>query len=384
MKKSENNIPVLLEKPRKNDLETPEKLKEARPLVQNIKGYKYDIGLTSNGFDLLKNPTQSKHQRHKCIKPFIISLWPTAFQSAFNKVFSKAFPQYTGNDKGSVILNGSVNYDNVFYKHLESLTSAEQLPDILITSDFNSLYHRSCKDNLLNNANFETLNVPIHSIYSNTNIEHPSKLLGMLASDVLVMVVDKLKFGNKQLPREWYELLDPALCNSVALCGDKDFFCNTVFYHYVKSYGLEGVKLLINNALTRIHPEEMVHSINSGNDIGASVYVMPYSYARNIQNKFEYQTIWPDDGAMIIPIQMLAKKGVCEKHNEVISFLTGESLGAELEKHGFLATNPNTCKDYPGSELNWIGWDFIENSDLYKMKTKIRKLLSNKGHIVFD
>jgi ABC-type Fe3+ transport system substrate-binding protein len=370
MKKIANN--TLVEKTRKNAI-----------VVQNIEGYKYAIKLTDNGFEL-QHSSKSKNQRLKSIKPFIISVWPTIFQSAFKKIFSRAFPQYTDNNKGSVILTGSVNYDNVFYKHIESLTSTEQLPDILITSDFNILYHRNFRDNLINDVNFETLDLPIHSIYFNTKFEHPSKLFGMLASDALVMVADKSKFGNKQLPREWYELLDPALCNSAVLCGNRDFFCNTVFYHYVKNYGFEGVKLIVNNILARMHPEEMLTSMHSGNSTGASLYVMPYSYARTIQKNFDYQIIWPDDGAIIIPIQMLVKKGSYQKYSDVINFLTGDILGAALEKHGFLATNPNTCKDYPGTALNWAGWNFIENSDLFKMKNKIRKLISDKGHLFND
>jgi ABC-type Fe3+ transport system substrate-binding protein len=352
-----------------------EKAKEAKSFVHSINGYQYGIGKSQNRFELVDNHAGKKQKKPKCVKPFIISMWPVAFQAAFNKCFSAAFPQYAGNDKGSVVLNGSVSYDNVFYKHIEKLTSTDRLPDILITNDFNSLYHRGFRNTLLNNDNFESLHSPLHSIYSNTGITDPSNLFGMLASDALVMVVARSKFENLQRPREWYELLNSSLRNSIVLCGDMDFFCNTVYYPFIKNYGFEAIRQLKDNTLMRVHPVDMLQSANTGNSIGASVYVMPYSYAKKITDKCEYQIIWPEDGAILIPIQMLVKKGSYEKHEEVINLLTGKTLGNELEKFGFVATNQNTCKQYQENKLNWIGWDFIENRDLCLTKRDIRKLL---------
>jgi ABC-type Fe3+ transport system substrate-binding protein len=358
-----------------------EKTNNANPVVQPINGYNYSISASKNGFELAGNQIKGRVKKHKYITPFIISVWPKVFQPIFQKLFLKTYPQYAGSEKGSIIQMGSLHYDNIFYKHIESLTSVDQLPDILVTSDFNNLYHRNFMQKFLNTQNFETLHFPLHPIFSDAQFADPSRLFGMLGSDALVMVVNKSKFLDLQTPREWYELLNPSLLNRIVLCGDRDFFCNTFFYHYIKTYGFEAVKLLAKNTLWHLHPEEMLDSINfsslSGNDVGASVYVMPYSYARNITNKFDYQIIWPDDGAMLIPIQMLVKKGTLEKHSKVINFLTGEALGRGLEQHGFLATNPNTSKQYPGSSINWIGWNFIEDSDLFKIKAKIRKILSS-------
>ena len=338
---------------------------------QCINGYKYDIDTSKKGFELSYHQNEPQSRKAKCTKTFIISMLPFAFQPAFKKAFTKAFPQYAGNDKGSAILTGNINSDNVFYKQIEKLTTTDQLPDILITSDFNSLYHTNFKVNLLNTANFETLNFPLHPIYAKADFAHPSNLMGMLASDVLVMVVDKSKFEDKAFPYEWYELLNPTLRNSIVFCGDIDFSCNTVYYPFVKNFGFDAIKQLVNNTLAYIHPADMLHLIHSGNRISASVYVMPYSYARSIQNKFDYQIIWPNDGAIPIPIQMLVKKGAYEKHEDIINFLKGKTLGEEFEKNGFLATNPNASKQCPDSNLNWVGWNFIENSNMRILKKKI-------------
>jgi len=228
---------------------------------------------------------------------------------------------------------------------------------------------------LLNDRNFETFHYPLHSIYSATKINHPSNVFGYLAAEAMVMVVDKVKYETTQLPVEWYELLNPTLVNSIVFSGDRDFHCNTVFSHFVKEYGFEAINQLSKNMLIRIHPEEMVNIIDSGNKINAAIFVMPYSYAKNIQNRLDYEIIWPNDGAILLPVQMLIKKGAYEKYKDVIQFLTGEGVGKMFEEHGLVATNRRVKNRFPGHKLNWIGWNFLKNSEIHMIKEKIRELL---------
>jgi len=311
-------------------------------------------------------------KRHKA-NTFIVSILPVALQPAFKKLFAERFPQYVEEGHGAVVFTGSTCLENVFYNKIETLASVNQFPDILITTDINSLYHRTSR--LLNERNFETFHYPLHSIYNSIDISHPSNVFGLLASEAMIMVVDRTKYENTQTPREWYELLSPTLKSSIVFCGDRDYHCNTVFSHFVKDYGYEAVNQLSKNTLIRIHPEEMLLSINSGNKINASIYVMPYSYAKNIQNKLDYEIVWPNDGAILIPIQMLIKKGVYEKYNDVIRFLIGEEAGKMFAEHGLVATNAKVKNLFPGNRLNWIGWDFLRNGELLTIKQKIRELL---------
>ena len=311
-------------------------------------------------------------KKHKA-NTFIVSILPVALQPAFKSLFAEKFPHYAEDGHGSVVFNGSTYLENVFYNKIETLTSASQFPDILISTDVNSLYHRSSR--LLNDRNFETFHYSLHSVYAGTNIKHPANVFGFMGAEAMVMVVDRSKYENTQLPREWYELLSPSLKSSIVFCGDRDFHCNTVFLHFVKEYGYEAVNLLSKNSLIRIHPEEMLHSIDSGNKINASIYVMPYSYAKNIQNKLDYEIIWPNDGAILLPIQLLIKKGTLEKHKEVIRFLMGEEVGKMFEEHGLVATNSKVKNQFPSRKLNWIGWDFLKKNELTTIKEKIREFL---------
>jgi len=380
MKKLKNNDVSPLEKgvdvsiPFKNICQKPgnvettmtRDLLEGSTLFPVISNKEIDMGVVR--YD---TPHLKKHKANT----FIVSILPIALQHAFKSLFAEKFPQYAEDGHGSVIFSGSTHLENVFYNKIETLSSVSQFPDILITTDVNSLYHRTSR--LLNERNFETFQQSLHTIYNNTKISHPSNVFGFLAAEAMVMVVDRSKYEDKQPPREWYELLNPALKNSVVFCGDRDFHCNTVFLHFVKEYGYEAIKQLSNNTLIRVHPEDMLQSIDSGNKINALVYVMPYSYAKNIRNTFDYEIIWPNDGAILLPIQMLVKKEAFEKNRDIIRFLMGEEMGKLFEKHGLVATNSKVANEFPGRKLNWIDWNFIKNSELYAVKAKIRELLQS-------
>ena len=311
-------------------------------------------------------------KKHKA-STFIVSILPLELQAAFRTLFAEKFPQYADEGHGSVVFSGSTHQENIFYNKIETLASASQFPDILITTDLNSLYHRSSR--LLNDRNFETFNYALNSMYADTKISHPARVFGYLGAEALVLVAHKAKYETTQPPREWYELLNPALRSSIVFSGDRDFHCNTVFAHFVKEYGYEALKQLGKNTLTRIHPEEMLLTINEGNKIDASIYVMPYSYAKKIENNLDYEIIWPNDGAILLPVQMLVKRGAFDKYKDVIRFLIGREVGELLEQHGLVAANAKVNNALPGTKLNWIGWNFIRNCDMHALKEDIRRHL---------
>jgi ABC-type Fe3+ transport system substrate-binding protein len=312
--------------------------------------------------------------RHNKVPNFLVAILPVTIQEEFKSLFGNKFPAYAGDGKGTVLYSGHIHLDNISYSRIESFSTIHQFPDIFISSDINCLYHRKSK--LLNERNFEAFRYSMNPAFSDSGMEHPSKLFRYLAADAMVMVADRNKFRNRQLPREWYELLNPALNSDIIFCGDIDFHCNTTFIHFVKYYGFPAIEQLTKNTLCRIHPSEMLESINSGNKLDASVYVMPYSYARHIQNNIDYQVIWPEDGAIALPIQMLVKKGAYEKHKELIRYLTGSDMGKLFAANGLVPANRNTDFEAPGEKLNWIGWDFLQEMDMTETKNEIRRIFS--------
>ncbi len=303
--------------------------------------------------------------------PFMVALLPCGMRNAFKEAFFERFPQYANNEE-SVVIDGNLNFEKQFYNYLDHIYSAEELPDILITSDINNLYHRDFMYNFLYQDSFERLNYPVIDYFSDMTPDHPRGALKMITSNMLVMVINQNHYTQCAKPQEWYELLDKKLEKKLVLRGDKDFFCNAVLYPFYKEYGLEAIRVLGKNTLKGMHPAEMVREINSKKENNVAVYVMPYSFACKVRN-VNFTTVWPKDGAIVSPVQILVKKGKAAQYKEVLDFIFGKVMGEQLEQNGFPSFHTDTIKRYPGRKLKWIGWNFFTENDLKQVKTNMQE-----------
>lgn len=314
-------------------------------------------------------PHLSKHNKSNT---FMVTLLPRAIQNEFQSLFEKKFPQYAGDGNGVVNFKGRMYPENIFFNKIEKLESIFQFPDILITSDINSLYHNP--NGLLNSQNFETFKYSTNEVFTEIRLENSHNVFRYLAADALVMVVNKYKFRYSPMPVEWYELLNPMLKNKIVFPVSVDYHCNTVYLNFVRDFGIRVIDQLINNTLTRLHPDEMLDQINAKNPLNAAIYIMSYSYARHIKTNIDFQIIWPEDGAILLPIQMLVKKGAYNKYKDIIRFITGSEMGKMFAKNGLIPANPN-C-NIPSNKLNWLGWEFLNETNMDELKKEMNNLLN--------
>ena len=339
----------------------------------NIEGHNYNLSVSDRGFELSGRQSLLADKQKTNENPFMVSVWPLVVQEDFKDAFFTSFPGFANSSNQVVTMSGSMYHDNVFYKFLEGSASIDAFPDILVTTDFNSIYHRPFMDRFLNSRYFERIDIHSPSIFTKAGWNHFSSPLKLIASDLLVMVINKSKFLYRGFPREWYELLNPSFKGEIIVPDDRDFFCNTFYYYYVKNFGYGAIRQLVSNTCMRAHPQNMVKQIEGGNPLEASVFVLPYSYAKDIEDKFGYQIVWPEDGAIMIPVQMLVKRGAYEKYKRVVDFLTGPVLGSVLQKHGVVSANAKVFKRFGKTDINWVGWEFLEAGDLGSIKRKIRE-----------
>ncbi len=299
--------------------------------------------------------------------PTLLALMPCGLRNPFKETLYKKFPQYV-DDSGeseSLIIEGNLNYEKSFYGNIDTMTNIDSLPDILITSDINSLHHKRFLDRFLNEENFEVIGAEINESYTEAGYSHPGGLFTMLPANVLVIVADIRKFNNAPLPRTWSDLLSPRLERSLIIRGDKDFFCNAVFFPYVRDYGFESLSHLARNTAAGLHPSQMVKMINSDNTDGITAFVMPYSFYKNVRKRENFRLIWPEDGAIVSPVQMLVKKGAYSRHKDLIDFIISNEM-----KDMLLSLSFPTQESGKIPPLNWLGWD-----NIYSMDTKECKAL---------
>jgi ABC-type Fe3+ transport system substrate-binding protein len=176
------------------------------------------------------------------------------------------------------------------------------------------------------------------------------------------------------MPESWLDILDVSFAGDLTLRGDTDFFCNAMFFPFMKSTGDEAIKKLGRNTAKGLHPSQMVKTLNSGNEGGTSIYAMPYSFALKVRDTNRFKIVFPVEGAIVSPVQMLVKKGTYIKHKPLIDYILSEEMAVVLAQSGFPAAHPASENKLPSNALKWIGWDFIQKNDIKACKELMQQL----------
>lgn len=307
-------------------------------------------------------------------KPILLALLPCGLRNPFQQAVLNAFPEYANPENTQVVIEGNLNYEKSLFTSIDTLTSLEELPDIFISSDINSLYHTHFLTHFLNSDNFETFTQEVHPLFKEANYVHPQGLMGWFTTNLLVMLVDTEKLGVRQLPVSWLDILKESYSKDLTLRGDTDFFCNAMFFPYKKDIGNDAIRRLGKNTAKGLHPSQMVKILNAGNKDGTTIYVLPYSFALKVRDKSRYKIVFPMEGAIVSPVQMLVKKGAYQKHKPLIDYILSLEMAEILLQSGFPSSQVLAENKLPGSTLNWVGWDFLNGNDIRACKEEMQQV----------
>lgn len=303
-----------------------------------------------------------------------LAMLPCGLRNPFKELLEAHIQAQPNYYKGlNYLAEGNVNHEMSFYPKLDQVTVESELPDIIIASDVNNFFHRPFVDRFINKGVFQTYSPYAPNAYlNNIGFCDPSHHYTMLTANMLVMVVDKTRLGTRPMPSVWCDILDAAFANDIIMRGEDDFFCNAVLLPFFRDHGMSAIEAMARNIKSGKHPAEMVKLAGSGKPEAATVYIMPYFFAKKIQS-CEVQIVWPGDGAIASPVFMLVKQAASDKHQSILNFLMSESMGKMLVARYFPSIHPDVDNHHLPSEVKWLGWDFLSNNDLGQMKTDIRR-----------
>lgn len=285
--------------------------------------------------------------------------------------FSSEYSQQMNNVLHSLV-EGNVNHELSYYAYIDSVTSIDELPDIIISSDINSFYHKPFQENFLNKEYFVNLNSsPMNSDFESIGFADPRGQFTMISANLLVLVTIDDLMKDDPKPESWEDILKDEYRNKVVMRGQDGFFCNGVLLPFYRLYGMEGIKKLASSVYTGIHPSEMVKMIDSKRDDVPPMYIMPYFFAKKIQDKSRITINIPSEGAIVSPVQMLVKKSGAERVKEITDFFCGKEFAKISARAFFPTTNPEVENNLEGIKLYWLGWDFLMNNDIGALKKEL-------------
>jgi ABC-type Fe3+ transport system substrate-binding protein len=325
----------------------------------------------SSDFTLADNPARQKDLT-------MLALLPCGLKMPFSRAFDAFAAEYNAKNDNSLkyLLEGNVNHELSYYQYIDSIESIDELPDVIISSDINSFYHKSFQQRFLEKNGFVSLHSEkIHDDFEKIDFKDPGGQFTMLSANLLVLVsIDGLLEG-KPAVESWKDILKPEFRNSVVMRGQAEFFCNGVLLPFYSLFGMDSIADLARSVRTGVHPSEMVKMIDSGKDDVAPLYIMPYFFAQKIKSKDRISIRIPTEGAIISPVQMFVKKSAQSRVSEITDYLCSVEFGQLCADAYFPSVHPEvrnvTSKI---GKFYWIGWDFLKHNDIGALKKDIESV----------
>lgn len=268
------------------------------------------------------------------------------------------------NEKTGKAITGCVplaKSDKQDYNCIWDVEDIEDFPDIVCTTGFSKIYHKGFIEKFVKNGCFKTaVTRQVNRDFEGLGLVDPNGWYTVYAVNPWIMMVDEEKLGSLPMPHKWEDLLNPVYKNNIIIEGSKKNVSNLLLLMIYKKYGETGIAMLANNVKDTMHPSKMSNLAGKIGGNGCAIYILPWVFTKVFPEKKGVSFIWPEDGAIISPMYMLAKKEKIEELRFIIDFVTGADYGQKSADLFYPSLNPEVDNKLPeNTSFQWLGWDYV-------------------------
>ena len=305
----------------------------------------------------------------------LLGLMPCGLKMPFSRAFSTFMSDLEQGDGPRIryAVEGNLNQELSYYTYVDGVERIEELPDIIVSADFNTFYSHRFYDRfvapglLTGYGNAETA-----QSFKAAGIIDPKGEYTILCINPLVIVANLDQLKGRSLPRTWEDALDPVWANDLAIRGGDNFFCHAVLLPVFQQFGAPGLERLAHNLFKGLHPSQMVNRIDKNQP--CALYVMPEFFARRVRHQDRIQVVWPEDGALASPVTLQVKPERNEQLKPVLDYLTGQDLAQVLARAGFPVPRADVAAGVQTRPLRWLGWEYLRRHDLVSLNREIDEI----------
>ena len=305
----------------------------------------------------------------------LLALMPCGLKMPFSRAIT-GFLENPGCERNLPIryaVEGNLNQEISYYAYIDTIETTGELPDIIVSSDFNAFYGRRFYKRFVATGLFTGYGrFDPGRNFSKAGIVDPRDEYAVLGVNPLVVVANLDETAERPLPVCWEDVLDPLWKNSLTLRGGNDFFCHAVLLPIYRNFGAAGLKQLAANVLRGLHPAQMVNHIDSG--APGALYVMPEFFAHQVKNQQRIRIIWPMDGALASPVTLQVKSSRIDALKPVLDYLIGKELARILVGARFPVPHADIDGKVQDGPLQWLGWDYLRHHDLLALNAEIDRI----------
>lgn len=191
----------------------------------------------------------------------------------------------------------------------------------------------------------------------------PSGIYRLLAINLFMLAVDESRLQGRPVPRGWAQLLGPDYEGLVVTCGHEARMSRTLLLNIRSRFGTAGLEALGRNAAGLMHPAQVLKLAGSGRPESPAVSIVPLFFAKTAGDKLTM--VWPEDGAMAVPLFFLLRADAGLGCRAVADFLTGEQLARICAGAWLPSMHPDGLPaELAGLPISWSGWNLLHDQDI--------------------
>ncbi len=277
-----------------------------------------------------------------------------------------------------VVVLPSFSEDRAKYDNFTDIKSMEMLPDVIISMGFGDFMKSEFIKKFANTENFAGFaDERMNENFQNDGYIDKIGCYRLVSSFPYVFLADRRELGKLPAPAGWTDILDDKYTKKIAVSGKDGIANDAVLFTIFKYFGEDGIKKLARNVIAVEGYSKIVNDMAGKKDKPA-VYAIPYHFALKDSTNDGMELIWPEDGAILEPVYMLVKKIGLKRAEVLALYITGKDFGELAAGMGFPSQHIDVDNRLPeGAGFKWVGWDFIRNNDIHRLKKNLADIFRN-------
>lgn len=279
-----------------------------------------------------------------------------------------------------------------WYRPFDTLSSdpASTLPGMLVST----FYHDILNPALL--AHYtpagEVTPRPSHPACATAGLDDPLGIFRTFAVIPFVFLVDEKRLRGRPAPRAWSDLLSPMWADDIVFGGwrpneqsayqDYNSYLLLCLHH---EFGDAGLTAFAGNVRHLQHNIRTATQAGSNSREVGAIAILPWLQAELCPRRDRTRVVWPEDGALAMPIGYLVRTGEERRLRPLIDFVNGAELGQVLSRNCYPPSWPQPVDAFPASaRLKWPGWAHVRQHDMAAASRRAAEVFFAAWHTRHD
>lgn len=261
-----------------------------------------------------------------------------------------------------------------WYHPFDGLASAAAklgagLPNMLVST----FHHDILSPDLLRHYTPTTVADPaLHPACRAARLADPLGAFRLFAVIPFVFLVDGKRLQGRPCPRVWQDLLDPCWNDEIVFGGWRpnpdtvyQDYNNYLLLFLLQRFGTDGLAAFAGNVRHLQHNILTASRAGSNSASVGTIAILPWLQAELCPRRERTRVVWPEDGALAMPIGYLVKPEAEPRVQALADYLTGAGLGRVLARNCYPPAGLAVADAFPAdARLQWLGWDYARHHDL--------------------